>query len=119
MTGSFSENFWLILSDSSFPNFADMYLSVGLPGDNRIRKNKKLTSKKSVNREVNNLVKSDFKNLEFKTLLIKSPLPAMGHYPIWSYIYVFYSLVISHNVRCPIKKCNWFIFVNDFLKLFY
>jgi hypothetical protein len=36
-----------------------MYLSVGLPGDNLTRKNKKVIRRKRVNKEDNNLIKMD------------------------------------------------------------
>ncbi|MCU0365422.1 MAG: hypothetical protein MUE93_07120 [Ignavibacteriaceae bacterium] len=48
VTGWFNENFSAILSDSSLPSFADMYLSVGSPGESLIIINRKLTSREKV-----------------------------------------------------------------------
>jgi hypothetical protein len=49
-----SENLSATFSDSPLPSFAEIYLSVGSPGDNLINTNRKLSRRKSVNNEDKN-----------------------------------------------------------------
>jgi len=58
--GWFRENSAVIFSDSSLPSFAEIYLSVGLPGESLMIINKKLIIRKSVRAEVKKRVMSVF-----------------------------------------------------------
>jgi len=78
VTGLLIENFSEIFSESSVPSFAEIYLSVGLPGEILIRKNRKLMRRKRVNNEEKNLSEMVFTLCELKNLFIKRPLPAMN-----------------------------------------
>ena len=112
VTGLLIENFSDIFSESSVPSLAETYLSVGLPGEILIRKNRKLIRRKRVSNEEKNLSEMVFTICELKNLFIKRPLPAMDQNPVRSNINIFYPIVISYQIRSPVKESYWFIVVD-------